>query len=309
MDKKALQEKLPAEVEVLRFREHSKASEKYVDLKLTKNHYSAEVSLPYYYRRSGLFIENEKELSILILGALKQFNTKEVEAWVKQEKGKWEREHRGKQVTKPFFERLLSLDWACVDCKLPKNRNWARRIQDIKEMGYLLATDTKRYCPTCKRNTTQILLLPINPGEETGYEIWTPSLRAKIINGLGNINIYENKKVNSNYSLIPDHKFPEIRWDNGTKEKNPDDMSDSEIKEKFQLLDNQRNLQKREVCRNCFQSGIRGSIYGIDYFYKGNQEWDKTIPTVGKGAEEGCKGCPWYDIGAWRKSLNKKLNS
>ena len=50
---------------------------------------------------------------------------------------------------------------------------------------------------------------------------------------------------------------------------------------------NQRNQQKREVCRNCFQKGIRGTIYGINYFYEGTERWDPQIPTVGKAAEKG----------------------
>ena len=84
-------------------------------------------------------------------------------------------------------------------------------------------------------------------------------------------------------------------------------MTDEEIIHKFQLLDNQRNQQKREVCRLCFQEGVRGSIYGIKYFYKGGEKWDANIPINGKDAEKGCEGCPWYDIEEWRKKLNELL--
>ena len=88
---------------------------------------------------------------------------------------------------------------------------------------------------------------------------------------------------------------------------NPDDMTDDEIRAKFQLLTNQRNQQKREVCRNCFQTGKRGTIYGISYFYKGDENWDKSIPTKGKEAEKGCVGCPWYDIQNWKEHLMKLI--
>lgn len=84
-------------------------------------------------------------------------------------------------------------------------------------------------------------------------------------------------------------------------------MTDQEIRDKFQLLSNQRNQQKREVCRNCFQTGKRGTIYGIDYFYKGTDTWDSTIPQKGKAAEQGCIGCPWYDIDRWRQELNSLI--
>ena len=66
--------------------------------------------------------------------------------------------------------------------------------------------------------------------------------------------------------LIPDHKFPEIRWDADTKGENSDNMSVEEIVSKFQLLDNQRNLQKREVCRACFQTNKRRTLTEINSY-------------------------------------------
>ena len=114
-------------------------------------------------------------------------------------------------------------------------------------------------------------------------------------------------RVTAKKALIPDHKFSEVRWDEETKAENSMEMTDAQIIQKFQLLDNQRNQQKREICRRCFQEGIRGTIYGIKYFYEGDEHWDETIPKVGKAAEKGCKGCPWYDIELWRKMLNKEL--
>ena len=91
------------------------------------------------------------------------------------------------------------------------------------------------------------------------------------------------------------------------KGENPDNMTDEEIRSKFQLLSNQRNQQKREICRNCYQTGKRGTIYGIPFFYEGTEEWDDSIPKTGKEAERGCVGCAWYDIAEWRKRLIDKL--
>ena len=84
-------------------------------------------------------------------------------------------------------------------------------------------------------------------------------------------------------------------------------MNTFEIKRDFQLINNQRNQQKREVCRKCYQTNERGIIYGINYFYEGNKSWDKKIPKRGKVAEQGCKGCGWYDIEKWRKNLSENL--
>jgi hypothetical protein len=74
-------------------------------------------------------------------------------------------------------------------------------------------------------------------------------------------------------------------------------------KNDFQLLTNQRNQQKREVCRHCYQTGKRGLIYGIPFFYKGSIDWNRSIPQRGKEAEKGCVECAWYDIERWRKEL------
>ena len=49
------------------------------------------------------------------------------------------------------------------------------------------------------------------------------------------------------------------------------------------------------------------SIYGIDFYYEGGPIWESSIPRKGKAAEQGCIGCPWYDIERWRRELKKKL--
>jgi len=182
--------------------------------------------------------------------------------WIAAEKELWGKEYGGKGVTKAFFYKLLNLKWNSVEGDLPANRNWARRIQDIKEMGYTLATDTRMYCPKLKRSTTHILLLPFPRGVKTGYETFSPKLRKRIISVLGSYDAYEGKVRPPNV-LLPDHKFPEISWDENTREKNSDEMSDEEIRSKFQLLDNQRNLEKREACRKIIQTGKVGTLFGI----------------------------------------------
>lgn len=294
-------------ISITRLREHSKASEKYIDVLFKyqdKNTWDG--SIPYFYRRTGLFLETEKEIAALVEKTYEAVKTINSKKWVSAEKKLWEKEYKGKEVTKPFFDKLLNLKWNCVDSDLPANRNWARRIQDIKEMGYLLATNTKRFNKKLGKNTTQILLIPLEKGAQTGYEIFSQTLRKRIIKVLGSYDAYEGKVRLSN-SLLPDHKFPEISWDENTRVENPDDMSDDEIRAKFQLLDNQRNLEKREACRKVIQTGKLGTIFGINYYINGSDEWPKDIPKIGKKSENGWKLCPWYDIEAWRKSLNEHL--
>ena len=294
-------------IEVTRVRVHSKASEKYIDVIFKyENQENWDGSIPYFYRRTGLFLETPQEVAELVEKAYDAVKKENAKKWIEAEKKIWETEYQGKSVTKPFFDQLLNLKWNCVDSDLPPNRNWARRIQDIKEMGYLLATDTKKYNGRLKKNTTQILLIPLEKGAQTGYEVFSPALRKRIIKVLGSYDAYEGKVRPSNL-LLPDHKFPEISWDENTRAENPDDMSDEEIKAKFQLLDNQRNLEKREACRKVIQTGKLGTIFGIDFYLNGTGDWPINIPKIGKEAEEGWKLCPWYDIDAWRKALNAEL--
>ncbi len=286
---------------------HSKASEEYIHVNFTYSNSVWDGWVPVEYRRTGLSISTHDELiehlnSVYILMDPSKFND-----WLTTENKFWSEEKANAATTKEFFDSLVKGDWQCTACTLPKNPNWARRIQDLKEFGYTLATDTKRYCPHCDSNKTHLILLPIprchNSGN--GYEIWSPALRKRIIEVLNGVDVYEDKK---NPHCLPDHKFSEIRWDENTKDVNPDDMTDDEIRQKFQLLSNQRNQQKREVCRTCFQTNVRGTIFGIPFFHVGTSTWDSSINRTGKDAEKGCLGCPWYDIEEWRKQLKSALN-
>lgn len=262
-------------------KKHSKASEEYIHVRFTYSKRTWDGWVPIEYRRTGVSIKTEDELFEYLNGVYEQMAPERLNAWLKKQKQFWEEEKSQAVTTKAFFDSLTKGGWQCVECTLPKNPNWARRIQDLKEFGYTLVTDTKRYCPNCGANKTHLMLLPIERGgiQGNGYETWSPTLRKRIIRVLGGVDVYEAVK---NPHCLPDHKFSEIRWDDSTKAENPDDMSDDEIRKKFQLLTNQRNQQKREVCRNCYQTGKRGAIYGITYFYAGGPNWDESIPVKGK---------------------------
>ena len=305
-------DKLNSNIEIVEKerKKHSKASEEYLHVKFDYQDEVWEGWIPIEYRRTGISIKEEQtDILITYLNKIyEQMHPQKKKEWIRIQESFWNEEKKGASVTKQFFDSLAKGGWQCVECTLPKNPNWARRIQDLKEFGYTLATDTKRYCPHCGANKTHIIMLPIERGgaNGNGYETWSPALRKKIIKVLGGVDVYEGV---INPHCLPDHKFSEIRWDENTKAENLDSMTEEEIRQKFQLLSNQRNQQKREVCRNCYQTGKRGTIFGIPYFYEGNAEWDKSIPQKGKAAEQGCIGCPWYDIETWRSRLIAYLES
>lgn len=291
-------------IKILGERYHSKASEKYIDVIFKYGTRHLPLSIPIEYRRTGIDIEEKvNEYLEKMYDAMNPHNW---EKWKQEQESFWETKPNA-TVTRSFFDVLKrDVQWNCVACSFPNNPNWARRIQDIKEFGYTLSTDTNRECPACKKKSTHIMLLPIKRGGVTGYETWSAELRRKIVATLKSYDSFEGK-VTSPEKLLPDHKFPEIRWDSKTKRDNIENLTPDEIKKNFQLLSNQRNQQKREVCRNCYQTGERGTLYGIEYYPKGGKAWDKNIPKVGKLAEKGCVGCPWYNIEEWRRSLQRLI--
>ncbi len=276
--------------------EHGKASESYVEVEFLT--YSWKGYVPFHYRRAGLFIETEAELAAYLQSIERLFFPEKISEWIAAEKRWWASEMQRRDVTKPFFDELAKMEWTNA---FPPNNNPQRRIQDIKELGYTIAT--KRV----GRQTFR-LLVPLPRAAETGYENFSSAFKKKALRALKHLNIYELGSSNSK-ALIPDHKFPEIRWDAETKAENPNDMPEEEIQRKFQLLDNQRNQQKREVCRQCFQTGKRGTLFGIRFFYEGGENWPADVPKIGKNAERGCVGCGWYDIAEWRTSLNELIQN
>lgn len=293
-----------------KLKEHSKASEKYVDVtfKLDRGEWNGWI--PVVYRRTGVDLQTDEEISTYISKIFEIMNSLKPEDWFSAESKYWAAEKANADITREFFDKLSEDvgSWKCREHELPANPNFARRIQDLKEIGYTLATDIKRYCEVCKQYKPHIQMLPIPRVvvAGNGYETWSPRLRKRIIKVLDSYDVYEGKK---GQHLLPDHKFSEIRWDEHTKDVNPDDMTDEQIRDKFQLMSNQRNQQKREACRRCFQSGKRQFPFGIQYYYEGNENWDSSIPPKGKAAEQGCHGCGWYDMEKWRQNLIEKIDS
>ena len=127
---------------------------------------------------------------------------------------------------------------------------------------------------------------------------------------LGGRDVVDNVTRSVN-EITLDHKFPMKRWDEETSKRQTDyqDMTDDDIRERFQLLKKSNgnvshNLLKSRACEICFDTGRRGTPFGIRYFYAGGDRWE------GEDDQDpqGCIGCGWYDIEAWRESLNRHLN-
>lgn len=131
-------------------KKHSKASEEYVHVRFDYSGTLWDGWVPVEYRRTGISIKEDEvdRLTVYLNKVYEQMNPINFQSWLKTQEKFWKEEKPNAATTKAFFDSLVKGGWQCVECTLPKNPNWARRIQDLKEFGYTLATDTKRYCPT-----------------------------------------------------------------------------------------------------------------------------------------------------------------
>lgn len=130
--------------------------------------------------------------------------------------------------------------------------------------------------------------------------------------------LYEYKdsiedRVRQAHELVIDHRFPMERR-GAIEDRNDVGMTDEEIRKKFQLLkkddSGNHNLLKSRACERCIATNKRGTPLGIKFYYDNTTEdWPEGCPPTGIEAEEGCKGCGWYDFATWRKELNEFLES
>ena len=295
-------------IKVIGFRKHTKASEEYADVVFRYSGTEMNWSIPIEYRRTGTHLAGSSTLEVEeYLGRVyESCNPLNWPEFLSEQRDFWALKPKA-TITKSFFDELAKgFEWKSVKHDLPVNSNSQRRIQDLKEFGFTIATNTRLKHSVTGEVSTHHLLVPLPRGGITGYETWSPALRKRIIEVLGAVDAYETPGGNI-HNLLPDHKFPEIRWDADVKRNDLEKLTDDDIRRDFQLITNQRNQQKREACRSCLQSSNRPGLFGIDFYSVGTQVWPKDIPIRGKEAEVGCQGCGWYDIIAWKAELNSRL--
>lgn len=205
--------------------------------------------------------------------------------------------NQGTQLYK-IFQILSDLEWHCAKHELPGTQP-AKPIQILRQHGYLIENKTK-LCISCNSRTVHRRLISL--------DIETPSIvRQQIPSWVRQrvLEIYKNTEAITLREETPnllevDHRFPQVRW-NKPEAEYPVTMSDDDIKIKFQLLTRAHNLWKSRYCENCFKTGKRGTFIGINFFAKGNENWD---PSISPHSEDGCLGCFWYDPTTWRAKLN-----
>lgn len=280
-----------------------KTSDKYLEVQFIYDDYVWNGALPIVGQYQGLSLTEAevKETTSVFYEHLKRENRQK---WVISALDKWEDKN---SETFKVFNALLSCQWECRVCgPVPKvNPQPAARIRDIKKNGFYIASKNNR-CEKCQKRTKHDLLVMISPFVDlTKNEFRKPiskKLRNKIIKALKSTEcVFE--QVRTSKELVIDHKFPSQRWSKPEMDNN-DNMSDENIKKKFQLLNNQTNLLKSRECDRCVFENIRGQFMGIKWYYSGDEKWVKQ-----KDDESGCIGCPWYDVVEWKEQLKKAIKN
>lgn len=260
--------------------------------------------LPKFLQKQGLDL-SEEEFYELINQNYELLDPNKKGDWIAQSDLNWTNTNT---ETYKVLKALYSGEWECRVCgPVPTiNPQPASRLRDLKKKGYIIGSKRKQ-CDNCNKKTMHdiLVMLPsIETQFEHGNELRTPiseqfKERAKSI--LGMTEACFNVKRTA-VELLLDHKFPSQRW-NVPESFNPNDMSEEDIKNKFQLLSNQTNMWKSRYCDRCVKTGIRGDFMGIAWYYQGDATWNGKTVSDGNG----CLGCPWYDLVEWKKRLSEAL--
>lgn len=189
--------------------------------------------------------------------------------------------------------------WVCSLHTTGSNQP-AAIFREVKKQGYEFEeVETgrwakKRYCPTCGQETSHYKLLKLEPTltkqERLSIDKKT---RIRILKLFDNRDAFTGASISSTAEI--DHKVPWTRLENdidATK------LSDSEIKEHFQLLTREHNLLKDRCCGICKKENIRPPFLGIEFWYDGDCNY--------RGS---CVGCGWFDGIAWREAVNNYIKS
>lgn len=265
-------------------------------------------AVPIRAKYQGVFIPYTREdVFDWVRTCYENLNPAQYQVWQNDQNRFWQ--DRKSEDTKLVFDALNGTEkttrWLCRKCgPVPQvNPQPAARIRTLKMMGYYIAT-MQLECSSCgnKQYFDLLIRLPRHAADNQKRYTITKSLRSKILEILPNIDCVFETPLEEKACII-DHKFPSSRWVNG-ETVNHISMPADEIKNKFQILSNQTNLQKERYCQRCVLDGKRGDFFGIEWYYEGDRQWRGNS----KADENGCVGCPWYDVKRWKAEFNKHLH-
>jgi hypothetical protein len=129
----------------------------------------------------------------------------------------------------------------------------------------------------------------LNCQKKTLWDCWTGKIKAanaaanipkQLIDRILKFYLYTDvieQRQRPAHELVIDHRFPMERWGN-IEPPHDVNMSKAEIKEKFQLLkkdtSGNHNLLKSRNCERCIKTELRGTPFGIKFWYEGDENWN-----------------------------------
>lgn len=277
-----------------------KTNDVFMEVEFTYDTKKWQGALPKFLEKQGLDL-NDQEFYNLLDENYQLLEPVNAHQWIVESDTKWSDKT---SATYKVLSALYSGDWECRVCgPVPKvNPQPASRLRDLKKRGNIIGS-RRKFCENCGQKTMHdiLVMLPsIETRFEHGNELRKPIseiLKKRIKSILGYKEVCFNV-VRSDVELLIDHKFPSQRW-NIPETDNPNDMSEEAIRKKFQLLSNQTNMWKSRYCDTCVKTGKRGDFMGLEWYYQGNKDWNG----VNAYDEQGCVGCPWYDLSLWKNNF------
>jgi hypothetical protein len=284
-----------------------KTSDIFHSVEFTYGDYKWNGVIPQKIEHQGFEI-SDAEMDKQFEKAYVELNPTKKAAWITRTNIEW----TDKQKTSATYNVLAALfsgEWECRVCGPVRKASTQcpSRLRILRKDRYVIGSKTRK-CEDCKKKTMHdiLVMLPSPTIQKSKHELRKP-MSIKLKNKIKKF--FDNKDSSSGRTLtakelIIDHKFASQRWGKPETD-NPDSMSEDAIRNKFQLLTNQGNTLKSRYCDTCVKTGKRGSFMDIEWYYLGDENWVGDI----KDNEEGCKGCPWYDLELWKSKLLEKLKS
>lgn len=203
-----------------------------------------------------------------------------------------------------FTQKLLKAfkanvgEWTCGYCNSRSNQP-AATFREIKKMGYAFEEVAPNrwakamYCPICKAERSHYKMISAVPMADAKPRcVISHSQRTRVLAILNMRDAYTGASITSKPEI--DHKEP---WSRLNQDINIRSLTDEEVKEHFQLLTREHNLLKDRACQHCIKSNKRPPLFGISFWYAGDENYNGT-----------CVGCGWFDGQKWREELDKNIN-
>lgn len=188
-------------------------------------------------------------------------------------------------------------EWTCGYCNSGSNQP-AATFRELKKRGYIFEEVSPNkwaksiFCSVCNANRSHYKLLSVEPlAMEKPRCVITPKQRERVLSLLEVRDAFSGASITSTPEI--DHKVP---WSRLERDIDISLLTDDEVKTHFQLLTREHNLLKDRACQYCIKNHKRPPLFGISYWYEGDESYLGT-----------CVGCGWYDGNMWRECLNKEL--